>query len=69
MTEIQNPKPVLVIEYWNLRFVCNLVLGVWNFKYSITPSLHYSSKLAPQRKTPGARTSRSWKKPDSLMGV
>ena len=24
-------KPVLVIWYWNLRFVCNLVLGVWDF--------------------------------------
>jgi hypothetical protein len=23
----QNSKPVLVIGYWNLRFVCNLVLG------------------------------------------
>ena len=30
MTEIPNSKPVLVIEYWNLRFVCNLVLGVWD---------------------------------------
>jgi|GEM_PF-3014170 hypothetical protein len=41
MTEIQNPKPshhlkkenfkyVLVIEYWNLRFICNLVLGIWD---------------------------------------
>jgi hypothetical protein len=28
MTKIQNSKPVLVIEYWNLRFVCNLVLGI-----------------------------------------
>jgi hypothetical protein len=39
MTEIQNPKPshhlkkknskyVWVIEYWNLRFICNLVLGI-----------------------------------------
>ena len=45
MTEIQNPKreydleertfqftkPVLVIEYCNLRFICDLVLGIWNF--------------------------------------
>ena len=41
MTEIQNPKPshhlkkenfkyVLVVEYWNLRFICNLVLGIWD---------------------------------------
>jgi len=22
---------VLVIEYWNLRFICNLVLEIWNF--------------------------------------
>jgi len=28
MTKIQNSKPVLVIEYWNLRFVWNLVLGI-----------------------------------------
>ena len=38
MTKIQNPKPVLVIYYWNLRFVCNLVLGVWDFINSITPA-------------------------------
>jgi hypothetical protein len=30
----ENFKYVWVIEYWNLRFVCNLVLGVWDF---ITP--------------------------------
>ena len=23
---------VLVIEYWTLRFICNLVLVIWNFK-------------------------------------
>jgi hypothetical protein len=28
MTKIPNSKPVLVIEYWNLGFVCNLVLGI-----------------------------------------
>ena len=28
MTEIRNFKSVLVIEYWNLRFNCNLVLGI-----------------------------------------
>ena len=31
MTEIRNSKSVLVIEYWNLRFNCNLVLGIWDF--------------------------------------
>jgi hypothetical protein len=34
MTKIQNSKPVLVTEYWNLKFVCNLVLGVWDFSGS-----------------------------------
>ena len=29
MTKSQN---VLNIEYWNLRFVCNLVLVIWDFK-------------------------------------
>jgi len=46
MTKIQNPKLrsytpfcgsslqdfVLVIVYWNLRFICNLVLVIWDFK-------------------------------------
>jgi len=40
MTKIQNSKLVLVIEYWNLRFVCNLVLGVWDL---IIPSLQQTS--------------------------
>jgi hypothetical protein len=29
MTETPNSKSVLVIEYWNLRFNCNLVLVIW----------------------------------------
>jgi hypothetical protein len=32
MTEIRNFKSVLGIEYWNLRFNCNLVLGIWDFE-------------------------------------
>ena len=42
MTKIQNSKPqhhpnkrnskyVWVIKYWNLRFICNLVLEIWYF--------------------------------------
>jgi hypothetical protein len=27
----KNSKNVWVIEYWNLRFICNLVLGIWDF--------------------------------------
>jgi hypothetical protein len=29
--QFQNSKPVLVIGYWNLEFICNLVLGAWDF--------------------------------------
>jgi hypothetical protein len=28
MTKIQNSKPVWDIGYLNLRFICNLVLGI-----------------------------------------
>jgi len=45
MTEIQNSKRshhlkkdsqnVWVIGYWNLRFICNLVLGIWDFEMRI----------------------------------
>jgi hypothetical protein len=46
MTEIQNSKPsfylkkenfkyVWVIEYWNLRFICDLVLEIWDFSFGI----------------------------------
>jgi hypothetical protein len=37
MTKIQNPKPsnVSVIDYWNLRFICNLVLGIWGLIRSL----------------------------------
>jgi hypothetical protein len=28
---IRDSKYVWVIEYWNLRFICNLVLGIWDF--------------------------------------
>jgi hypothetical protein len=41
MTKIRNPKlvssgttalnSVSVIEYWDLGFICNLVLGIWDF--------------------------------------
>ena len=30
-SQFQNSKYVWVIEYWNLRFICNLVLGIWGF--------------------------------------
>jgi len=26
---------VLVIEYWSLEFICNLVLVIWDFSVSI----------------------------------
>jgi len=43
-----NLSCVLDIEYWNLRFVYNLVLGVWDF---IIQPLYYSSRLTHQGKT------------------
>ena len=45
MTEIQNSKLVLVIWYWNLEFVCNLVLGVWDFRGSNTPKVVFCESL------------------------
>jgi hypothetical protein len=38
MTEIQKSKQCLgleglVIEYWNLKFICNLVLGICDFRH------------------------------------
>jgi hypothetical protein len=35
-SQFQNFKLVLVIWYWDLRFVCSLVLGVWAFVDSST---------------------------------
>ena len=49
MTKIQNSKPVLVIGYWNLRFICNLVLGVWDFIDSSTSVLQNSSQSLPAK--------------------
>jgi hypothetical protein len=31
--QFQNSKPVWVIDYWNLRFICNLVLAIWDFRF------------------------------------
>ena len=42
----EHSKQLLVIGYWNLRFICNLVLGIWNF-------LIYGSGPAPTRVGPG----------------
>jgi hypothetical protein len=35
--QFQNFKPHIILirenpifDYWNLRFICNLVLGIWN---------------------------------------
>ena len=33
MLKKENPKYVWVIDYWNLRFICNLVLAIWYFKF------------------------------------
>jgi hypothetical protein len=44
-----NLFSVLVIEYWNLKFVCNLVLGVWDF---IIPRLQNSAALGKDNGNP-----------------
>jgi hypothetical protein len=47
MTEIQNAKRLYYVKkgfpayvwgigYWNLRFVCNVVLGIWVFRFSLS---------------------------------
>ncbi len=42
-----NSKPVSIIYYWNLRFVCNLVLGVWDFidSKSLSTNLNFFIQL------------------------
>ena len=45
MTEIRKSKPVsswnvLVIEYSNLGFICNLVLGICVFRHKTTTQSH-----------------------------
>ena len=64
--QFQNSKPVLVIEYWNLRFVCNLVLGICCFAM-----IHHSSRLPQGGKTIEAPSGGSPKPgplgPDSLL--
>jgi len=52
MTEIQKSKQCglegLVIEYWNLKFICNLVLGICDFKHK-TPGQSQTSHTWPKR--------------------
>ena len=33
----ENYLYVLVIEYWNLRFVCDLVLEIWDLSFGLPP--------------------------------
>ena len=47
MTEIRKSKQylpwkVLVIEYWDLRFICNLVLGICDFGHKTPGQSHLS---------------------------
>ena len=56
MTKIQNSKHVLVIEYWYLRFICNLVLGIWDFGmfelHAPCPMLYAHSDIAKMAMLP-----------------
>ena len=63
MTEIQNPKQKKTISLkrfgiWNLRFICNLVLGIFDLRHqtprqsrgTLTPAIrdrHGPSKIPP----------------------
>ena len=49
MTKIRNSKPVLVIEYWNLRFVCNLVLGICDFISSSHSTSSFCMVISPAK--------------------
>jgi hypothetical protein len=42
MIGIQNLKTFLAIEHWIFRFICHLVLEVWNF----FSSTHYMGSMA-----------------------
>jgi hypothetical protein len=42
----KNPKYVWVIRYWNLRFTCNLVLGIWDFGMRIEKCEMQNDKVA-----------------------
>ncbi len=52
MTEIRKSKQYLVleglvIEYWNLRFVCNLALEICDFRHK-TPRQTHLSLILPR---------------------
>jgi len=32
----KNSKYVWIIAYWNLRFICNLVLGIWDLSFGLS---------------------------------
>jgi hypothetical protein len=59
MTEIQNSKYVWVIEYWNLRFICNLVLGIWDFGIRISKQAEGRDSYLWERLSPTC-LSRAW---------
>jgi hypothetical protein len=37
---------ILVIEYWNLGFICNLMLGYWNLNGLESDIWEFADKLA-----------------------
>ena len=43
-----SPWKVLVIEYWILRFICNLVLGICDFRHK-TPRQSHLGRVCPPR--------------------
>ncbi len=44
---------ILVIEYWILRFICNLVLGIWDLKKTVNGcEKHYPWSDSKNKNTP-----------------
>jgi len=54
-----SPIYVWVIEYWNLRFICNLVLGIWDFGIRISKQAEGRDSYLWERLSPPASQARA----------
>ena len=55
----ENYLYVLVIEYWNLRFVCDLVLEIWDFGIRISKHAEGRDSFRWERLSPPASQARA----------
>jgi hypothetical protein len=51
-----NTVSVLVIEYCNLRFICNLVLVIWDFKWRNTHVSGFHKTKTCDADEPGSKS-------------